>query len=51
MAIEREMGSNWERQSHSVGGRSGSGHDSGVNVRALRDEGENTENGGVAEQS
>jgi len=49
--MEREMGLNWEHQSCSVGGRSGSGHDSGVNVRALRDEGENAENGGIAGQS
>jgi len=49
--MERETGSNWEHKSHSVGGRSGSGHDSGVNVRALRDKDENTENGGVAGKS
>ena len=45
------MGLNWEHKSRSVGGRSGSGCDSGVNMRALRDDDKNTENGGVAGQS
>jgi len=36
VATGRERGLNWECQRCSVGGRKGSGRDSGVNLRALR---------------